>query len=617
MTRPLSRTRPALVRNARHSRRVMPGYPKISRALFLIAVILPPAFAAALIFRYGVDLPYSDEWELAPLLVRWVEGSLSLGDVFAPVNGYRQFFPNLLILALARLTHWDARYEMVVSFLLACLTSLGVYRLGRLTLGDDPRRPLAFLLANLFIFSPAQDMNWQMGQQVIFFVPPVCVVACLLIAVSGLGPWARLSLCVCLSTISTFSSANGIVCWLAVFPALFWPGVSGGRRAGRAAAFVWWGCFAVNAALYLYGYQKPPTHPSLAAPLLEPVGGTAFFVSLLGSPLTGQRPSLSFVALCAGAILLAAYAAFCLRLLKRAGGISAAARGLPVWAGLGAYSILTAGVVTLGRAGLGIEQALASRYTTFTLYLTVACVHLALLARRHGGPAREDREARSILAVTPLRVAAAALLCLCAGASFTGVKHIRERRTMLLREKACLMFVDVAGVGCLTGVVYEDPQVLLHRLKMLLAAGCLPPEMARGSGVREFAGESDSSPGNSGTFEGLVKEGELYTATGRATLERRREAPDAVLLAYEDDNGEPVAFALAELEDAAEVLGRFPRLIARSELSWRKSFPAGSLPAPAVSLSAWAFDAETGRAYKLRGTHRLGGGGARAARGSL
>ena len=584
----------------------MPRHPKITRALFFIAAILPPCFAAALIFRYGVDLPYSDEWELAPMLLAWVEGRPSFGDLFAPIQGHRQFFPNLIILALARLTRWDARYEMAVSFLLACLTSFNVYRLGRLTLGDDPRRPAAFLLANLLIFSPAQDMNWQMGQQLIFFVPSACVTTCLLIALSGRGLWSRLALCACLSTVSTFSSANGLVCWLAVFPAIFRPGASGGRS-GAAAALVWWGCFAANAALYLHDFQSPPTTPPLTAPLLDPARGAFFFISLLGSPLAGQRALMILVAAGAGAALLATYVTSCLMLLRGAGGFRATPLGLPVWAGLGAYSILTAGMVTAGRAGLGIEQALASRYTTFTLYLVVACVHLAVLAGR--GPAREGRATKGLFAATSLRAGAAALLCLCAGASFIGVRQIRARRTMLLREKACLMFAGVAGAGCLTGVVYNDPQVLLHRVKMLLAAGCLPPEMARGSRVREFAVESSSPPGSSGSFEGLVKEGETYTATGRATLARRREAADAVLLAYEDEAGEPVAFALAELEDAVEVLGRFPTLFARAELRWRKSFPAGHLPAPDVSLSAWAFDAETGQAFKLEGAHRLGGAG--------
>jgi hypothetical protein len=42
----------------------------------------------------------------------------------------------------------------------------------------------------------------------------------------------------------------------------------------------------------------------------------------------------------------------------------------------------------------------------------------------------------------------------------------------------------------------------------------------------------------------------------------------------------------------------------RDEMRWRKTFSAGAFPAaPRVEITAWAFDAEEGKAYRLCETH--------------
>ena len=46
------------------------------------------------------------------------------------------------------------------------------------------------------------------------------------------------------------------------------------------------------------------------------------------------------------------------------------------WITLGSYTLVSAGVTTLGRLGLGMDTALSSRYGTFTVPLIVALVYL-------------------------------------------------------------------------------------------------------------------------------------------------------------------------------------------------------------------------------------------------
>ena len=152
--------------------------------LFCLA-FLPPFFLGILIYQYSVDVPYWDQWEIALFFERFAQGSLSLNDLFAQQNEYRQFFPNLIFLGLGWLTSWNVRYEMLVSFMLACFASYNIYRLSQVTFyGDDIRRALMFIIANVFIFSPIQYENWLFGVQIIYFIPIACITTCLLIAYS-------------------------------------------------------------------------------------------------------------------------------------------------------------------------------------------------------------------------------------------------------------------------------------------------------------------------------------------------------------------------------------------------------------------------------------------------
>src|SRR5436190_24016035 len=103
-------------------------------AVWILATILPPCLIAVMILKYGVDFPFSDQWEIVPLLVKKAQGTLTFADLFALAHEYRQFFPNLVFVYLAQVTHWDVRYEMMISFVLACAVCGNLYLLGRKTL---------------------------------------------------------------------------------------------------------------------------------------------------------------------------------------------------------------------------------------------------------------------------------------------------------------------------------------------------------------------------------------------------------------------------------------------------------------------------------------------------
>ena len=581
-------------------------------ALLTAAAALAACAPAWLILRYGVDVPYWDQWDLAPFFESLARGSLTAGDLFAQQNEYRQFFPNLVFVALGRLTGWDVRVEMLASLLLACLAALHVRSLGARTQADPPAGPqtdpagggLPLLLASLFIFSPVQYENWLFGVQVIYFVPGACVTAGLVAAYSErLGTLACVTVCACLAAVATFSSANGAVCWLVLPPAIL-----AARSEARASAGRWlplWGaCLALCLALYVYGYRTPAGHPAPTEPLARPLDAVVYLLALLGGPLAlGPRPLA--VAVSVGACTLAAYI-FCCAYVLRFRSDAALVRGAGAWAALGAYALVTALMVTAGRLGFGVAQSLSSRYTTFTLYLPVALVYLLPCVARHAAR-RGGRLAGRVSSLKLLAAAGAVLLVLAHAAAFVlVVRHgAAPTRRARLRAKACLLFAEAApNEPCLAAGLYPDVRTLRERAAALDRLGYLRPPLVRSGRMSELAAAGGGACADErGYFDVMAAGAGEFGAGGRARLPRRGgERADAVVLAYGQHDEDQTAFALVEVGGG---VGANPAGDAGD--SWAQTLTAAALPAGARAgrLTAWAFDAEEGKAYRLCGDGTL------------
>ena len=575
----------------------------LTPALVVCLTAIPAGFIGLLILQYGVDVPYMDQWDIAPFFERLSHGSLTLRDLFAQQNEFRQFFPYLIFLAVGRLTRWNVKYEMLVILLLACLVSLNVYRLSETTLGGSRRRKLlALFIVNLLIFSPVQHENWLFGIQVVYFMPVACLTTCLLVAYSALRARTRFLICMCLSTISTFSSANGMLCWALALPVLAraksWDEPAGRKRLIAAWITGW----ALNAALYFYDYQKPAHHPSLSAALVHPVKAVIFFLSVLGAPLGFSQVYVAPVVGTALIILFSLAGLYLLRFFSD----ELVARRMIGWVMLGSYSVITAAMITVGRFGFGPGQSVISRYTTFTVYLIVALVHLIPIIIDDSS--RRDRfmVARSLLVrLVPSMVAILAGLHLLFSA--IALRQVIGWRQRLLQAKACLLFIDLFPEGCAAHSLYIDQRSLRDRAVALDRLGFLRPGLIKSSSVEDLEAAGGQPPSSYGSFEALVSTGDgMYVASGWALLPDRGEPADAVLLAYDDSQNSATVFALAEVEPVAGLLTKVFKGAARSALRtrWQRSLAPGELPpGRPLKVTAWAFDAETGKAFRLDGAH--------------
>ena len=92
-----------------------------------------------LISYAGSPTPFLDEWEAdgALLLEPYIQGDLTLSDLFIPLNEHRIFFTKLLVLLIFNVSgYWDVVLQMIVNSVLDAATVVAIaYALSRVLRG--------------------------------------------------------------------------------------------------------------------------------------------------------------------------------------------------------------------------------------------------------------------------------------------------------------------------------------------------------------------------------------------------------------------------------------------------------------------------------------------------
>lgn len=363
---------------------------RVPLAVFLAAC--PFLYLVALLWRYHLDVPYMDQWEFVLLLEKSYESGVTLGDLWAQHSEHRLIFPRLVMLALARLSHWDIRWELAANLALGVglfAALVGQLRATARRLGTGGTLWLVPLVS-LIVFSLSQWQNWFLGWQLTEFLNVLAVVAgCSLLAHPGRG-WGRLVAAMAMGIVATYSFGSGLAFWPVAFVGLVLVDLdTGDGSAGPAAShsrarwWVWLAASCLVVASYGYGYEPPGYHPPMGLAFARPLEYTAYILTYLGGPVVAYNGPAAAIAGAGGLALLVGLA----RLLVRRHAVPLSA--LAPYLCMGLYAAAAAAMAGLGRVGFGPSQALSSRYVTIAQLLWVSNVVLAyLLASRLGRDAR-------------------------------------------------------------------------------------------------------------------------------------------------------------------------------------------------------------------------------------
>jgi len=564
----------------------------IKRALLRYLPFAPAILLAVLLPQYWVDVPQFDEWDSVTLFEHLSKGSLTIGLLFKQVNEYRQFFPNVIFVALGKLTHWDLRYEMILVFIAVAVISLNVRRLAVFTTeaGEIQFATLLFA-ANLVIFSLTQYENWWQAQQLVYYMPILCVTTCVIVARANLNTIAKFSICALLSFISMFSSANGVTCWIVVLPMLVFTEWPKNRRLVIGLSAAWATALCLCVALYLYGYEKPWWTPSPTTGLHHPWRAFIYFLGFVGGPLGLERVKLSIAA---GAVMMCGFLAACGYAIRHRGDRNLIEKIIG-WLVIGSYSLVTGAMTTVGRVGLATGPSQVPRYLGFSVYLLLSLIFLAYII----GQDMQRRSGRTFrLALNPLAFATILILILYQPFMYAlSYRQMDAWQTRLLQAKASILLINQLPDTRLTKILYPNLQFLVEKANALDQLKLLRPSLVKTKHLNELRGPG---AGYSGDLARLDKTAEGFSASGSCTLSEKR-VPDAVILAYDTGNQDPIAFAMTHpVKRPASI-----RQGVAKTAAWTVRFAPEQLPQSLVTITAWAFDATTGQAFPLSGIQQI------------
>jgi len=555
--------------------------------------------------RYGVNFPYWDQWGTPGLLFAnkiSANQPILWSDWLDQHNESRKLFPKLIFVGLASLTDWNIKVELMINCLLNTVSLIGLYWIGTKTIKDKNKLKICLILSSLLLFSLVQYENYLWGIQICVFLSIAAFVVCLGAFQENLSLPVKVILGGILCTISTFSFANGMLTWVIVIPAL----MIGDRfsfvevKKRWSWLVVWLGLMAINLWIYFHDYVKPGHHPAFSVALEKPFTAINYFLMFLGGVLGNFQKGQATIV---GAVILSLWV-FCLIKIGyqalRDKKILLQTKG---WILLGGYSIASGLITSLGRVGFGVHQALAPRYTSFSVWLYISLIFLIAIVLQEF---RFNQLYSRIFKGMICGLIGLGLI-LHISTSQAALKTIQFQRFSKLQGRACAVLSPVIeDADCLKAWVFPN----VERLKPILVSvndlGYLHPPLLESPEIEKIA-DVNPSPEPLGYFDRLSPISEtLYQINAWAKLPERDEPADAILLTYQGQQTPPQIFHRVQRATMREDVTAF--LSDRPSFwlwGWEGEFERSKLPPGEWTIKAWAFDAIEAKAFELSGQFSL------------
>ncbi|MBF0517070.1 MAG: hypothetical protein HQK97_08130 [Nitrospirae bacterium] len=330
---------------------------------------LPIGFYYFFVLKYGSNIPISDDFEaVLDFLNHYYEVSAfhdRVALIFSQHNEHRIVLTRLVVLA----QHYLLRTINFKTLLM--IGNIGIIGiLIVIYLSHNRRNPLWFTPVIFILFEP------QYFGAIFFAMCSIQTFYALLFAFTALSYLSRdaskyFILAAVLATISTFTSGNGILCFVAgVVPLL--------THKRFKLLIIWILIMVINCLIYFHGYSQPLNHPSIIKTLTtQPTAAAVYFIMLLGNilyipskmdTLETFSPAL-YLPLTLGALIFAFFIFLSIRKYYL--------RNTSLYSFF-VFILLSEAVTAAARSGLGLTNALTTRYIIMSALLLIIC-YLALI----------------------------------------------------------------------------------------------------------------------------------------------------------------------------------------------------------------------------------------------
>ncbi len=577
--------------------------------LYIIPVILLIGFVA----NFSVNIPTDDEWRLASLFEKIAAENVTFNDFWALHSNHRIVFPKLIIAVLAFVSQWNINYSLCLSIALAIITFLAIYKLSSMqvkNVGDDLWH-LANILTCILLFSLVQHENWLWGFQLAWFLVNLCFVAavyCLSRDTAVPSPLSmkhkdtavpspydiKILIAALFCFIASFSLAQGLLSWLAAIPAV--AALEGNVVEKRKRLIVWILLFVATCAAYSIDYH-PSRKTSIISLLNKPLVVIDYFLSLLGSPIV-RSPGISALV---GLLIFATLLFLAFHFGRK---ISEHDEALP-WLSIGLFAVLSALIITAGRAQFGAIQAIeSSRYTTNSILLLIALVQLGQLFVR-GKSATTNRNYKFVY-----RVLAGLLIGIIIVNSGQAIAQTASALPYKQGSKDCLELINYLEPSDFFKDSPESCLRVLSKKTWLVREGA--PILDK-IGWRKSAKNVNfiDNPGKVyGYFDKpqindkslTIKKNTVIKATGWAVLPEKLQQPNIVLLSVGD---KPSFFANAYVNLDSPDIAKTLKSQVYNNARWAIELSAKNLPIAQTEIKAWVYNPVDNQFVKLRGGARV------------
>jgi hypothetical protein len=564
---------------------------------------LPAIGVVYFIFTFGVNVPFGDQWTLVSLFDKTFHGKLNFLDIYAQHNEHRIFFPKLIFILLAFVSKWNIYYELICGWIFALLVLAILLRIcqnqyleinGKFL--DKITRVVPDFIIACLVFSLSQYENWIWGFQLSWFLINLCLVVSVFILFKNHQTNRQIWLLASLPCfIASFSSAHGLLTWFALIPQLQGTRISQTQKITRLV--LWLALAAITIWIYLIGYQSLSggRHPSLLFFLKEPINSILYFLTFLGSAIMPAKEVAPIV----GIALLLVFLILTVLITGNQSSLQDRSQHLP-WVSLSLFSLLFAALTTLGRAGFGVEQAMASRYRTSSVLFVIAIIQLFRLFV-YSLQYRQDRA--NFIFRQPIKKYILFISTFIVTLGFVLTSSIVESHSLLSYGPELRIHRGEIGKFCLEFSAYIDDRATACNTASFYPSFTMVKEQSvpilKELGFRQFPAHVSFTVQNSSPLSYLsgidtiedpetvkIHRGDSIQLSGWVFEDGATSQPEFILISYDNQHSYlEIAPIYLERLDVVQMFNYSgdPRI------GWQVNLQANSLPLGEGCLTAWIY----------------------------
>lgn len=342
---------------------------KIYWMIASILAVIPIIIGIIYISKYGVNVPFLDQWFTVPsLLDELFEGKLTIFELFEQHNESRMPFPLIIMLVLAYVTKYNILYEISLSYILYTSSFLILFLMYKNDQGINRLSLLKFVPISWFFFNLCQMGNMLFGIQISQSLMILMFLGSVYLIDSSSEFDKRFLISVGTAVVASFSFIAGLSVW----PACMIQIILQDSAQKLRKITIWGFTGALIYIIYFYNFAKPGSHPSFLYSLYNPYDGLLCFIYSVGSTISHQ----SILSQISGILILVILVSI-LTLNKSNLHLSKNSK----WISLILFSLFASLEITISRSGLAPWYSLSQRYLLLTFFSIIGlyCLVLNLL----------------------------------------------------------------------------------------------------------------------------------------------------------------------------------------------------------------------------------------------